>query len=213
MKDLGMSIPSAHIGVGFGIFTMPVNRIIQGVLDAHEKYGIETFVMTAPFGTAVSALRWAKLVKTVSEAVKPHGCRILYHNHDDELHSLRKGGPALDLFLRKTVPGLMLEIDIGWAGVTGDELEIVKRYADRLHTLHLKDIYAPYRIGYTHTNMPDCGFAPIGEGAIRTGEIIDLARKLPNFSGNYIIDQDRSGGSMLEDLKVGYENIRRMLEE
>ena len=77
MKDLGMSIPSAHIGVGFGIFTMPVNRIIQSVLDAHEKYGIETFVMTAPFGTAVSALRWAKLVKAVSEAVKPHGCRIL----------------------------------------------------------------------------------------------------------------------------------------
>ena len=168
MKDLGMSIPSAHIGVGFGIFTMPVNRIIQGVLNAHEKYGIETFVMTAPFGSAMVARHWAKLAQTVADAVAPQGCRILYHNHDDEFHAVRGGGNALDLFLRKTSPDLLLQIDIGWAGMAGDEYEIVKRYGDKLHTLHLKDFYGQYRGNYTHTNMPDCGFARVGDqGSVR----------------------------------------------
>ena len=32
-------------------------------------------------------------------------------------------------------------------------------------------------------------------------------------SGTCIIDQDKSTRDMLEDLKVSYENIRRMLEE
>lgn len=61
--------------------------------------------------------------------------------------------------------------------------------------------------------MPDEAFAPIGTGAIRTKACIDLAKTLSNFSGIYIIDQDKSTRNMLEDLKVGYENISKMLEE
>ena len=212
MKDLGMSIPSAHIGVGFGIFTMPAGNVIRGILQAHEDYGIDTFVMTAPFGSAMVARHWAKLAQTVTDAVTPHGCRMLYHNHDDEFHPVRGGGNALDLFLKKTSPDVLLQIDIGWAGMAGDEYEIVKSYGDKLHTLHLKDFYGQYRGNYTRKNMPDEAFAPIGEGAIRTKDCIALTKTLPNFSGTYIIDQDKSTRDMLEDLKVGYENIRRMLE-
>ncbi len=212
MKELGMQIPSAHIGVGFGPFTMPAGNVIQGILQAHADYGIDTFVMTAPFGSAMVARHWAKLAKTVSDAVKPQGCRILYHNHDDEFHAVRGDGNALDLFLKKTSPDVLLQIDIGWAGMAGGEYEIVKRYGDKLHTLHLKDFYGQYRGSYTRKNMPDAAFAPIGEGAIRTKDCIALSKTLPNFSGSYIIDQDKSTRDMLEDLKVGYENIRRMLE-
>lgn len=213
MKELGLQIPSAHIGVGFGPFTMPAGMIIKGVLEAHEEYGIDTFVMTAPFGTALVAKQWASLAQAVSDKVSPHGCRILYHNHDDEFHTVRSGGNALDLFLKKTSPDVLLQIDIGWAGMAGDEYEIVKRYGDKLHTLHLKDFFGQYRGSYTRKNMPDAAFAAIGEGAIRTKDCIDLAKTLPNFSGTYIIDQDKSTRSMLEDLKVGYENICKMLEE
>lgn len=49
-------------------------------------------------------------------------------------------------------------------------------------------------------------------GAIRTKACIELEKKLPDFSGIFIIDQDKSVRSMLEDLKAGYENICRMLE-
>ena len=71
---------------GFGPFTMPAGMIIKGVLQAHEEYSIDTFVMSASFGSAQVAKHWAKLAQTVSDTVSPHGCRILYHNHDDEFH-------------------------------------------------------------------------------------------------------------------------------
>ncbi|MBR2800871.1 MAG: hypothetical protein IKE04_08370, partial [Oscillospiraceae bacterium] len=104
------------------------------------------------------------------------------------------------------------QIDIGWAGMAGDELNIVRRYGDRLHSLHLKDIFGQYRGKYSRKNMPDEAFAPIGEGVIRTKECIDLAGTLPNFSGTFIIDQDRSARNMLEDLRIGFENISRMMD-
>lgn len=213
IKELGMQIPSAHIGVGFGPFTMPAGMVIKGILQAHEEYGIDTFVMTAPFGNTIVANQWAKLAQSVTDAVTPHGCRILYHNHDDEFHAVRGGGNALDLFLKKTSPNVMLQIDIGWAGMAGDEYELVRQYGDKLYALHLKDFYGQYRGSYTRKNMPDEAFAPIGTGAIRTKACIDLAKTLSNFSGIYIIDQDKSTRNMLEDLKVGYENISKMLEE
>ena len=46
-----------------------------------------------------------------------------------------------------------------------------------------------------------------------TKECIDLAETLPNFSGTFIIDQDRSARDMLEALRVGCGNIRKILGE
>lgn len=216
MRELNMSIPSAHIGAGFGWFIMPVGIVVENILMIHESYGIRDFVLSAPFGSASLAKRWAKLAKKISNAVTPYGCRILYHNHDSEFYTVsnrRNGEKAMDVFLTHTSPDVMLQVDIGWAGVVGDERKIMKRYADRIVSIHLKDFYQQYRNGYTHKNMPVEAFAPIGEGAIRTKEILNMVESLPHFAGNIIIDQDKSSGAMLDALKTGLENILDMLEE
>ncbi len=213
MRELGMTISSAHLGVGFGWFTMPAGTVIKGMLQLHETYGIRNFVLTAPFGSVAQAKHWAALAKKAAEAVKPYGCRILYHNHDDEFYTLRGGNTAMDVFLANTSPDVLLQIDIGWAGMAGDEAEIVRKYGDRLHTLHLKDFYGEYRGRYTRKNMPKEAFAPIGEGAIKTEEIIRYAKTLPGFSGTCIIDQDNSTRDMLEDLKTGFGNIQSFLQD
>lgn len=157
MQELDMSVPSAHIGAGFGWFTMSAGSIAENILMIHETYGIRDFVLSAPFGSSVLAK-----------------C---------------------------------------WAGTVGDEGEIMKRYADRIVSIHLKDFYQQYRNGYTHKNMPVEAFAPIGEGAIRIKEILNMVESLPHFAGNIIIDQDKSSGAMLDALKTGLENILDMLEE
>ena len=119
----------------------------------------------------------------------------------------------MDVFLKNAGEDISLQIDIGWAGMAGDEREIVGRYPDRVVFLHLKDFYKEYRGRYTRKNMPDEAFAPIGEGAIYTKEIIEQVRSLPRFSGALIIDQDRSSGDMMDALKIGLENIQEMLKE
>ncbi|MBQ5987790.1 MAG: sugar phosphate isomerase/epimerase [Clostridia bacterium] len=210
MQKCGMTFPSAHIGVGISWFIMPAKNVIEGILNVHEAYGITDFVVGGVFGSAALAKHWAKMVRTVTEGIRPHGCRLVYHNHDDEFHAIR-GGNAMDIFFENCGPNVMMQIDIGWAGMAGDEYEIVNKYADRVVSLHLKDFYPNYRGRYTRKNMPVEAFAPIGEGDIRTRDVLGLIPQLKNFGDTVIIDQDAYAGDMMESLKLGIGNIQKML--
>lgn len=215
MDELGMTIPSVHIGVAFGWFSMPVGTIAKNIQMLHDRFGISNFVISTTFGTLAQAKHWAKMMRKISDAVRPHGCRVVYHNHDDEFKKVRYQGKtvdAMEVFLELTSSDVLLQLDIGWAGIAGDELEIVKRYADRIVLLHLKDFYPEYRNGqYTRKNMPTEAFAAIGDGAVKTKEILAIRKSLPKFGGDIIIDQDKTTGDMLQALETGYGNIRAML--
>ena len=215
MDELGMTIPSAHIGVAVGWFSMPVSTIIGNIRMLKENYGISNFVISTIFGTLAQAKHWAKLCTQISDGVRPYGCQVVYHNHDDELKKVRYQGKmmeAMEVFLELTSKDVMLQLDIGWAGIAGDELDIVKRYSDRIALLHLKDFYSNYRNGqYTRKNMPAEAFAAIGEGTVKTKEILAIRKSLPNFGGDIIIDQDKTTGDMLKALEIGHGNVRAML--
>ena len=217
MQELGMTIPSAHIGVGFGWFFMPVEKIVKNVVMLHEGYGIRDFIVSGPFGTPAQAKHWASLARRISDAVTPNGCRILYHNHDDEFRQIRRHGTTtelMELFLEKTGPNVLLQLDVGWAGIAGDERRLVNRYAGRIASLHLKDFYPAYRRApYTRKNMPAEAFAPVGGGAIAIREILSRKDCLPKLGDTLIIDQDKTCGEMLEALKTGRDNICSMIEE
>ena len=156
-------------------------------------------------------------MRRISDAIVPHGCRIVYHNHDDEFKQIRFRGKtveAMEAFLTLTSPDVLLQVDIGWAGLAGDEVAIIKRYADRIMSIHLKDFYPAYKTGnYTRKNMPAEAFAPVGDGVIRTKEVLSLLDTLPHFAGTVVIDQDECGGSMLEALEDGCKNVRSILDE
>ena len=213
MKQLDMVIPSIHVGVGFGLMAMPYKMAAKNILKVHEKYGINRFVLSGGFGSVPLTLRWAAYARKISEYVRPSGCTILYHNHDDELHPVKKGSSKtdLDLFLEKAGPEIKLQIDIGWTGLGADEREIVKQYADRVEILHLKDFYPEYAHGYSRKTMPKEAFSPIGEGVIRTKEVLDMIPGLPNYAGVVIIDQDYYKGDMMESLAIGLKNVQAML--
>ncbi len=215
MDELGMTIPSVHIGVAFGWFSMPVGTIAKNIRMLHDQFGISNFVISSTFGNLAQAKHWAKMCKKISDGVRPYGCRVVYHNHDDEFKKVRYQGKtveAMEVFLELTSEDVMLQLDIGWAGIAGDELDIVKRYADRIMLLHLKDFYKEYRNGlYTRKNMPTEAFAAIGEGAVKTKEILSIRESLPNFGGAIIIDQDKTTGDMLRALEVGHSDIRNIL--
>jgi len=56
--------------------------------------------------------------KEHAEAQSAENCRILYHNHDQELTKIQVNGEemfALDHFMRRTSDNIMLQMDIGWA--------------------------------------------------------------------------------------------------
>lgn len=217
MDELGMTIPSVHIGIGFGKFSMPVNSVIKNILSVHQKTGITYFIVSGPFGDRATAEKWGRILRKISEGIRPYGCRVVYHNHDDEFHRQTADGTSaevLEYFFDIAGPDVLLQLDIGWAGFAGDEIAAAKRYRDRICSIHLKDFYPSVKKkNYTRNSIPAQLFAPIGEGCIRTAEILQMRDTFPCFNGSILIDQDKYDGNMLDSLGTGYGNIQKMLGE
>ena len=217
MREYGMEIPSVHIGVAYGWFSMPLSSIAKNILLLQREFGVDTVVLSAPFGSVPLAKHWGKLMKKISDAVRPYGCRVLYHNHDDEFRRVMIRGAEtelMEIFLDRTSPDVDLELDIGWAGFAGDEADIIRRYADRITHLHLKDFFSGCKDGQIRrADLPAGAFAPIGEGVIRTREILGMLDQLPRFSGALIVDQDQCAGDMITALTTGCRTVRALLGE
>lgn len=213
LDSKGMSIPSIHVGISFGGLMIPTGIVIKNLQKAHEAFGVRYFVISGMFSDVKGARKWAKVCRKVAQALKPLGCSIVYHNHDSEFKTITVNGKtmsALDYFLELAGPDVMLQIDIGWASILTDEVEVVKKYRDRLVSIHLKDMYDGSR-DYNFQTMPTELFAPIGEGIVKTSEVLAILDQLPIVEGKLIIDQDKSAGDMVRDLQLGCSNVRAML--
>lgn len=211
MNDLNMEIPSAHIGIGYGWFSMPLNKIVNNIKNIHDKYGIENFVVSGPFGSAGLAKHWAKLTKKISDAIGEYGCKVIYHNHDMEFSKIQYKGQEttpMDIFLDNTSDKVSLELDVGWAALIKDVCQLITKYNNRILLIHLKDFYPEYcNENYNTKNMPIEAFVPIGDGGLKIKEMYQEIKKINTFNDYLIIDQDKSSISMLEALEKGYKNI------
>jgi len=209
VQEIGMEVPSVHVDLG--LFGKPAEKIISLIQQTKMKTDISVFVFSGMFSTEKKAIKWGKLLRKVSEAVKDVGCTILYHNHDMEFSSM-SGKMMLDLFFEYAGSDVGLQLDIGWAGMAWDEVEAIAKYTDRIVEIHCKD-FSGGRGRYTSTKIPHEIFVPIGTGIIKTEEVIHIVNGLPRFNGVYIIDQDLSIGDLMKDLCTGFQNLRRMSHE
>lgn len=212
LNEAGLTAHSAHV---FGSATS-TKSVVDMIKYAHNEHGIDTFVFSGMFKDAKGADEWAKNLSIIVGRVNDDGCRILYHNHSQEfstVHVLRhdyEEMTALDYFFELADSSIGLQLDIGWAGICCDEVELAKKYADKICSLHLKDFVAGTRNNFTNNNMPRDRFCAIGCGEIKTAELVAMRDSFPNFNGSITIDQDHSA-DMLSDIKKGAENVRSML--
>ena len=210
----GLRVRSVHIFGGTLCFLIPCKKLVRYFEDLHRQYGIETFVFSGMFKDAKGARKWARFLKQISEMIGTEGVRVLLHNHSQEFEMLRIGEQnvsALDYFFSLTGEKVGMQLDIGWAGIRTDEVKVAQKYADRIVSLHLKDFTAGTRGNFKNENMTKERFCAIGDGEIRTAEVLALRNTFPNFNGSIVIDQDHSSTDILEDMRIGYQNIRTML--
>jgi sugar phosphate isomerase/epimerase len=89
---------------------------------------------------------WKKTAALLNEraaALKPHGIRLGYHNHNVEFARFGKTS-AWDILVAETDPKLVFfEVDIGWVAAAGlDPVVFLKRHAGRVRWIHVKDLKA-----------------------------------------------------------------------
>lgn len=117
------------------------------------------------FDETVSKLKEAKAL------LDKRGVKFGYHNH---AHEYRDGGDKVYDMLR-AVDGFGAQLDTFWAVAGGHcPLELMKKYGDRLYSLHIKEM--DERTSISAPEQYPC--AIVGTGISKTKEVIDLSKKM-----------------------------------
>lgn len=160
VEDAGLKIASSHVNPPVREYTKENRAQIaeywKKTADDHAKLGVKYLIQPGQPSTR-STEEVAFVCEIFNEAgkiVKAAGIPFGYHNHDFEFAKVvpggseavfnrrnRKGEVIYDLFLKQTDPSLVFfEMDIYWTVMgQNDPLEYMKKYADRIKVLHIKD--------------------------------------------------------------------------
>ena len=135
LDERGLSAPSAHLSLE------PFEEDLEAQVEFLKAVGVRHAVY--PYHRADTEAEWLALaarLERIAQALAPHGLTLSYHNHDHELTQTFGGRPVLDLLL-EAAPTLQAELDVAWIHAGGhDPVSYLRRYADRLPLVHLKDV-------------------------------------------------------------------------
>ena len=156
---------------------------------------------------------FADTLNAAGEIALRYGVHICFHNHVGTVIETRE---EVDRLLALTDPGLVfLGPDTGhlaWAGA--DAVAFCRDYAERIKTLHIKDIDAGVRerghaAGWDYGTFERHGiFVELGEGCVDFVTIFDILRGA-GFSGWAIVETDvTQKASAFESARVSREYLR-----
>lgn len=205
----GITAQTAHV---FADATAPLEKTAAYLSWVHLNSSIDHFILSCSMASVQQAEQQAAYMSELTEMLSKENCRLLYHNHARELRVLSNGQTALDRFFAVCSPKVLLQLDVGWAGIAGDEEKIAAKFSQRIASLHFKDFVAETRLLYTEETMPNERLAAVGSGDIHSAEVLAMRDTFPQFGGTLIIDQDHSGGDIFEDVAAGLGWLRKAME-
>lgn len=178
----GLTMPTGH----FSIAELEKQR--GKVLSIANTLGVRHIV--APYIPAEdrpkNAAGWTKLGKrlaAIGQWARSEGFGFAWHNHDFEFKKIAGGKTPHELIFA-AAPLLDWEIDVAWVVRGGvNPLPWIKRYADRITAVHVKDI-AP-----AGKNLDEDGWADVGKGTMDWKKIIAACGNTRAM--HYVIEHDK----------------------
>lgn len=158
-EDAGLKITSSHVNPPTGEYTPDSRKSImefwKKTADDHAELGVKYLVQPGqPHTRSVEEVAYVcEIFNEAGKIIKAAGIPFGYHNHDFEFARVLPGGKEAmfnrhnkgqkiyDLFLKDTDPDLVFfEMDVYWTVIgQNDPVEYMKKYADRIKLLHIKD--------------------------------------------------------------------------
>jgi sugar phosphate isomerase/epimerase len=138
----------------------------------------------------------------IGATLAEHALRFAYHNHDFEF--LRYDGRMAIEWLFDAAPSAQLgwEADLGWVRRAGeDPMHWVRRYADRLVSIHAKDI-AP-----DGPRRGEDGWCTLGQGIVGWDKLLPALRE---YCDLFIFEHDNPS-KYLETLRSSLQLMRSTL--
>jgi sugar phosphate isomerase/epimerase len=192
------------VGASSHVALETLERDTDAILQWHADLGIRDLVIPwlAP-ELRSDAAAWrsvAARIGTVGSRLKEAGFRLVYHHHDFEFHRCA-GTTGLGILMDACAPACVgLQVDTYWARFGGaDPVDLINRYADRLASLHLKDMDA----------TRERGMAEVGTGILNFESILAAAEH--STARWLIVEHDQPPSPPLDSVRLSLENLRALL--
>lgn len=207
LKETKLKAVSAHVDSAF-FFEDSLSKVSDAIGNLKEKgfsYIVMPYVPTENRGGLDVFKKFADTLNKVGEKANAAGLKLCYHNHAFEFEP-KEGTTGLDVMMKETHKDLVsLELDIFWVSVAGHKpVELMKKYADRVKLVHLKDKIADLPVQYNE-NVPKTAFKEVGHGSIDIPGVLAEAKKIGVT--NYFVEQDQTPGDPLESLKQSFDYL------
>jgi len=182
LKNAGLVMPSSHIGMDMleDDFENTLKTIkTLGIKDAYGPFLAED----ARPADAAGWKEFAHRLSAIGDKLAEHDVNFGWHNHAFEFVTLDNGQTPMEIIL-ENAPNISWEADIAWVVVGGhDPIEWVKKYADRITAVHVKD-RAP-----EGENADEDGWAYLGTGLVPWVELLQIL-KSKSAAKHYVMEHD-----------------------
>ncbi len=178
LAENGLAASGAHFGIEM------IETDFDGFVAAAKALGLSTvicpYISPDNFETVEATEAFAVRLTAAAEKVKSAGFQYLYHNHDFEMKVI-DGKTGLERLLELIPASLLnLEVDLAWVQIGGgDPVEFLKKHADRIKMVHLKD--------FDPTKTPRWTVA--GEGVVDYPAVIAVCKELGIAYGAVELDE------------------------
>ncbi len=138
LEDLKLKAAGTHIGAGSF-----VGDALKKTIDFHKAIGCHFLIVPGDgrFTNPEKSKEYAEFMTKTAEALKAEGLFTGHHNHTQEFAKAPEGDKTyFDLFAERTSKDVILQQDMGHTMAANvDPTAIVKKYAGRIKTTHIKN--------------------------------------------------------------------------
>lgn len=165
--------------------------------------------------TMDSVKRQADMLNAVGTSAKAYGIKVLIHNHTGEFEPFADGSTPYELLFANTDPSVVvMELDIGWARVAGqDSLGLFAKHPQRFPLWHVKDMAGLATVQALATQgerQRAAKIVPVGLGDINYRPIFEHAAE--TGLEHYFIEQDTAPETgSLAAIRLSATNLRKQL--
>jgi sugar phosphate isomerase/epimerase len=227
----GLKFSSLHLPIAplFGGSGMSLSDPATQVADAANALGIKNIVVPIqliPAGFApkegetfqgaiaramaeAGADIWHRTAAALNEkatALKPHGIKLGYHNHNIEFAPVGTT-TGWEILMREIEPKLVsLELDIGWIAAAGlDPVAFLNKHKGRVRQLHVKDVKASTKSNFALSMDP----TQIGDGKLDWAKILPAAYKagVRNF---YVEQEPPFAMARIDAVKRSFDYLAKL---
>jgi sugar phosphate isomerase/epimerase len=208
LDEIGMLAETAH-ALGIGTIVCPMFNIPER-FSLTPLAGESGAGMAARLGASMTLDDWkwnADYLNKKAAALKPHGLRFAYHNHNVEFAPV---GSSMGLaqLIQDTDPTLVtFEMDAGWVVAAGaDPVALLAAHPHRFSAMHVKDVKASTRPNFAFQQDP----CEVGQGIIDWKTLLAKAYQA-NVREFYVEQEPPFGKPRLESVGISFQYLNALV--